>query len=88
VNDGVLQKNVEGSSWRIIGVLSRNLLGMNERTYNTFRTTDIRSEIQFEYLADSNLKTYCYANIYSGINNLVTQLTLYLQGVVFSLKIS
>jgi len=82
------KKNVEGSSWRIIGVLSRNLPGMTEKTYNTSRTSDERSEIQFEYLTDSNLKTYCYANICSGINNLVTQLTFYLQGVVFSLKIS
>ena len=70
----------------MIGVLSWNLPGMTEKTYNTFRTTDVGSEIQFEYLMDSNLKTYCYANICSVINNLVTQLTLYLQSVVFSLK--
>jgi hypothetical protein len=80
--------SVEESSWRIIGMLSRNLPGMTEETQDTFRTTDVRTEIQFESLTDSNLETCCYANMRSGINNLVTQLTVYLQGAALSLKIS
>ena len=67
---------MEGNSWGIIGVLSRNLPGMTEETYDTFRTTDVPAEIQFEYLTASNLETYSYANIPKGINNLVTQLTV------------
>jgi hypothetical protein len=77
---------VEESSWRIIGVLSRNLPGMTEETHDTFRTTDVRTEIHFESLTDSNPETYCYANICSGINNLVTQLTVYLQGAALFLN--
>jgi hypothetical protein len=80
--------SVEESSWRIIGMLSRNLPGMTEETHDTFKTTNVRAEIQFESLRFSNLETYCYANIRSGINNLVTQLTVYLQGATLSLKIS
>jgi len=69
-------------------VLSRNLFGITEETHDTFRTTDVRAVIQFESHIDSNLETYCYANIHSGINNLVTHLTVYLQDVALSLKIS